>query len=64
MTSNVHLKLHISVRLDNKKKLGLIQDLFSYNTIKRKRVFEYYFFTNATLTSPVMSTEGIDNIQQ
>ncbi|KAI8373880.1 hypothetical protein BD560DRAFT_393848 [Blakeslea trispora] len=42
---------------------SLIQDLFSYNTIKRKRVFEYYFFSNATLTSPVMSTEGVDNIQ-
>ncbi|RCH83268.1 hypothetical protein CU097_003187 [Rhizopus azygosporus] len=42
---------------------NLVEDLFSYNTIKRKRVLEYYFFQDATLTSPLMCTEGVLNIQ-
>ncbi|GAN02922.1 hypothetical protein MAM1_0030c02372 [Mucor ambiguus] len=41
----------------------IIQDLFSYDTVKRKRILEYYFFQDATLVSPVMSTDGVDNIQ-
>lgn len=43
--------------------IDLVEDLFSYNTIKRKRVLEYYFFPDATLLSPIMSTEGVLNIQ-
>ena len=51
-----------------KKKLtfnlvDIVEDLFSYNTIKRKRILEYYFFENASLSSPIMSTEGVLNIQ-
>ncbi|CAO3656940.1 unnamed protein product [Mucor fragilis] len=42
---------------------NIIQDLFSYDTVKRKRILEYYFFRDATLASPVMSTDGADNIQ-
>lgn len=48
-----------------KKKVlvDIVEDLFSYNTIKRRRILEYYFFENATLSSPVMSTDGVLNIQ-
>ncbi|KAI7900688.1 uncharacterized protein BX663DRAFT_517266 [Cokeromyces recurvatus] len=42
---------------------SIIEDLFSYNAIKRKRILDYYFFQNATLSSPIMSTEGVLNIQ-
>ncbi|KAI9245269.1 hypothetical protein BY458DRAFT_560844 [Sporodiniella umbellata] len=41
----------------------LVEDLFSYNTVRRKRALEYYFFPNATLSSPIMCTEGVMNIQ-
>ncbi|KAI8090549.1 hypothetical protein BDF21DRAFT_357170 [Thamnidium elegans] len=41
----------------------IVEDLFSYNTTKRKRILDYYFFENAVLTSPIMSTEGVMNIQ-
>ncbi|KAI8883340.1 hypothetical protein K501DRAFT_333371 [Backusella circina FSU 941] len=41
----------------------IVEDLFSYNTVKRKRVFEYYFFEDATLSSPLMNTNGVLNIQ-
>lgn len=43
--------------------IDIIEDLFSYNTVRRKRILEYYFFQDASLCSPIMSTEGIDNIQ-
>lgn len=43
--------------------IDIIQDLFCYDTIKRKRILEYYFYQDASLVSPVMSTDGIDNIQ-
>ncbi|KAI8644032.1 hypothetical protein BD408DRAFT_413953 [Parasitella parasitica] len=42
---------------------NIVEDLFSYNTVKRKRILEYYFFENASLSSPIMSTEGVLNIQ-
>ncbi|KAG0171923.1 hypothetical protein DFQ28_000788 [Apophysomyces sp. BC1034] len=42
---------------------SIIEDLFSYSTIRRRRILEYYFFPDAVLTSPVMSTEGVLNIQ-
>ncbi|SAM03395.1 hypothetical protein [Absidia glauca] len=42
---------------------NIIEDLFSYNALRRKRILEYYFFNDATLTSPVMSTDGVLNIQ-
>lgn len=41
----------------------IVEDLFSYNTGKRKNVLEYYFFEQASLSSPLMSTEGVMNIQ-
>ncbi|KAI8973876.1 hypothetical protein BDB01DRAFT_807939 [Pilobolus umbonatus] len=42
---------------------NIIGDLFSYNTIKRKRILQYYFFEDAALSSPIMSTIGVNNIQ-
>ncbi|KAI9310982.1 hypothetical protein BX666DRAFT_2002290 [Dichotomocladium elegans] len=42
---------------------NIIDDLFSYSTVRWKRVLEFYFFDDAVLTSPIMTTEGIDNIQ-
>ncbi|CDH56001.1 hypothetical protein RO3G_00818 [Lichtheimia corymbifera JMRC:FSU:9682] len=42
---------------------NIIEDLFSYSTVRWRRILEYYYFEDATLTSPIMSTEGIDNIQ-
>lgn len=43
--------------------IDIIEDLFSYSTVRWRRILEYYYFEDATLTSPIMSTEGIDNIQ-
>lgn len=43
--------------------LGIVEDLFSYNPLRRNRVLEYYFFADASLTSPVMSTDGVENIR-
>lgn len=43
--------------------IDIVEDLFSYNTVKRKRILEYYFFEQASLSSPIMSTEGVMNIQ-
>lgn len=43
--------------------LEIILDLFSYEAEKRKNIFEYYFFKDAELSSPVLSTNGINNIQ-
>ncbi|KAI7866780.1 hypothetical protein BDF14DRAFT_1809947 [Spinellus fusiger] len=42
---------------------NIIQDLFSYSSLRRKRILEYYFFHDAVLTSPIMSTQGVLNIQ-
>ncbi|KAI8340627.1 hypothetical protein BC941DRAFT_417730 [Chlamydoabsidia padenii] len=42
---------------------NIIEDLFSYDALRRKRILEYYFFPDASLTSPVMSTDGVLNIQ-
>lgn len=42
---------------------NIVEDLFSYNTIKRRRILEYYFFEDASLSSPIMSTNGVMNIQ-
>ena len=44
-------------------KKDIVENLFSYNTVKRKRILEYYFFENASLSSPIMSTDGVMNIQ-
>lgn len=41
----------------------IVQDLLSYDSVRQKRVFEYYFFRDASLSSPLMSTEGVANIQ-
>lgn len=43
--------------------IDIIEDLFSYSTVRWRRILEYYYFEDATLSSPIMSTEGIDNIQ-
>ncbi|KAI9315517.1 hypothetical protein BX666DRAFT_1956324 [Dichotomocladium elegans] len=42
---------------------NIIEDLFSYSSVRWKRILEYYYFEDAVLTSPIMSTEGIANIQ-
>jgi hypothetical protein len=44
--------------------LDIVKDLLSYDTVRQKRVFEYYFFRDASLSSPLMSTEGVANIQK
>ncbi|RCH90089.1 hypothetical protein CU098_001444, partial [Rhizopus stolonifer] len=41
----------------------IIEDLFSYNTINRKRVLEYYFFQDSTYASPSITVSGVDHIQ-
>ncbi|KAG1456972.1 hypothetical protein G6F46_007471 [Rhizopus delemar] len=42
---------------------SIVEDLFSYDMIRRKRILEYYFFQDSTYTSPIMSAEGVNNIQ-
>ncbi|ORE14940.1 hypothetical protein BCV71DRAFT_267017 [Rhizopus microsporus] len=42
---------------------SIIEDLFSYNMIRRKRVLEYYFFQDSTYTSPLLTAENVNNIQ-
>lgn len=49
---------------ENTYLLGIIEDLFSYNTINRKRVLEYYFFQDSTYASPSITVSGVDHIQQ
>ncbi|CEP08675.1 hypothetical protein [Parasitella parasitica] len=42
----------------------IITDLFSYDDIKRRRIFDHYYFPHATFTSPILRTEGVHNIKQ
>ncbi|CAO3599625.1 unnamed protein product [Absidia cylindrospora] len=39
---------------------GIVEDLFSYSPLRRNRVLKYYFFADASLTSPVMSTDVLN----
>ncbi|KAF1803282.1 hypothetical protein V8B55DRAFT_1504105 [Mucor lusitanicus] len=41
----------------------IVTDLFSYDDIKRRRIFDHYYFPNATFTSPILRTEGVHNIK-
>ncbi|GAA5802211.1 hypothetical protein HPULCUR_007674 [Helicostylum pulchrum] len=51
--SDIHNEISSSDIIKN-----IIEDLFSYDTIKRKYILEYYFFQDASLCSPIMSTDG------
>ncbi|RUS12544.1 hypothetical protein BC937DRAFT_87581 [Endogone sp. FLAS-F59071] len=42
----------------------LVEDLVSYDEARHKRVLDYYFFQGATLTSPLLSTQGVFNIRR
>ncbi|GAN08464.1 hypothetical protein MAM1_0206d07976 [Mucor ambiguus] len=42
----------------------IVTDLFSYDDTRRKRIFDHYYFPNATFTSPILRTEGVHNIKQ
>lgn len=42
----------------------IVTDLFSYDDIKRRRIFDHYYFPNATFASPILRTEGVHNIKQ
>ncbi|KAG2195086.1 hypothetical protein INT46_002649 [Mucor plumbeus] len=41
----------------------IVTDLFSYDDIKRRRIFDHYYFSHATFTSPILRTEGVHNIK-
>ncbi|KAL9543791.1 hypothetical protein PS6_009098 [Mucor atramentarius] len=42
----------------------IVTDLFSYDDAKRRRIFDHYYFPNATFTSPILRTQGVHNIKQ
>ncbi|KAI9311734.1 hypothetical protein BX666DRAFT_1881596 [Dichotomocladium elegans] len=42
--------------------LGIVRDLFSYDTVKRRRVLEFYFLKDAILITPLLATHGLESI--
>ncbi|CDH49209.1 predicted protein [Lichtheimia corymbifera JMRC:FSU:9682] len=41
---------------------NIVEDLFSYSSLRWERILQYYFFEDVILTTPILSTEGVNNV--
>ncbi|KAJ8661067.1 hypothetical protein O0I10_003290 [Lichtheimia ornata] len=41
---------------------NIVKDLFSYDTVRRRRILEFYFVKDAILTTPLIAAHGVDAI--
>ncbi|KAI9496361.1 hypothetical protein BDB00DRAFT_810141 [Zychaea mexicana] len=41
---------------------NIVQDLFCYDTVKRKRILEFYFVKDAIMVTPFMAARGVQEI--
>ncbi|KAG2228292.1 hypothetical protein INT45_011084 [Circinella minor] len=41
----------------------VVEDLFSFNDTRQKRILDHYYFHDATFDSPLLATDGVYNIR-